>query len=144
MYDYRVFRKDVLSEHGLGLLNVRFVWMGRVLRAGLAAAALLGIWLMPGSTQAGGAPFTIRLTTVSDPGKPVSRSIEHFKERVEAESKGAIQIQIIYSSALYTDVQTAPAVSSGAIEMGFVNLARYAGEVPIAELVSVAFPLQLK
>jgi C4-dicarboxylate-binding protein DctP len=115
------------------------------MQASAPVLALLAVlWVIGGQAVAASdtpdsSPIAIRFTSVSDPGAPVSRTIEHFKQRIESGSNGAIQVQIFFSSKLYSDVQTLPAVSSGGAEMGFVNLARYTDKVPIADAFQLPF-----
>jgi C4-dicarboxylate-binding protein DctP len=65
--------------------------------------------------------------------------MQHFKERVEARSGGAIRIEIYDSGKLYDSHDVVAAVTSGKIEMGHVNLTRYAGTVPAADFFSLPF-----
>jgi C4-dicarboxylate-binding protein DctP len=63
----------------------------------------------------------------------------HFKERVEAASNGSIKIEIHDSARLYSDDGIAQAVTSGAVEMGYVNLARYASTSPATGIFQLPF-----
>ncbi len=91
------------------------------------------------SASAQDAPLKIRLTTMSSPDSPISLSIEHFKQRVEQESQGSIQVEIFFSSKLHSDQDAIAAIGTGAVEMGAVSLVRYAAKVPIAEAFQLPF-----
>ena len=93
----------------------------------------------PLPVRAEDAPVVIRLTTVTTPTMSTSQSLVHFKERVEAESKGSIQVQIYFSSSLYSDSKASSAVSSGAVEMAYINLHRFSAAVPIANAFQLPF-----
>jgi TRAP-type C4-dicarboxylate transport system substrate-binding protein len=81
----------------------------------------------------------LRLSTQNPPTVPSVQILEHFKQRVEAESKGAIAIEIFDSGRLYSDDEVGKAVSSGAIEIGFVNQAWYAATIPGVDIFQLPF-----
>lgn len=84
-------------------------------------------------------PITLRLSTQSLPESPSIKSILHFKERVEAKSQGRLRIEIYDSAKLYSDGAIGQAVGSGAVDMGYVNLARYAEKSLIADAFELPF-----
>jgi TRAP-type C4-dicarboxylate transport system substrate-binding protein len=81
-------------------------------------------------SHAADAPVTIRVSTQWPLVNPSNLPFIHFKERVEAESHGSIRVEIYDAAKLYGDSAIAEAVSSGAVEMGYVNLSRYAAIIP--------------
>jgi C4-dicarboxylate-binding protein DctP len=95
----------------------------------IAAAAFILAFV---SASAEKAPLIVRLATISLPNTPTIESLVFFKQRVETLSHGTIRVELYDSGKLYGDLDTGPAVSSGAVEMGFVNLSRYAATIPIA------------
>jgi C4-dicarboxylate-binding protein DctP len=103
------------------------------------ASLFLFVLLLPGGVLAGDAPVNIRLSTQNPPGAPTIQTLVHFKERVEAASNGSIKIEIYDSAKLYSDDGIAQAVTSGAVEMGYVNLARYASTIPAADIFQLPF-----
>jgi C4-dicarboxylate-binding protein DctP len=106
---------------------------------GIKWAALFGLFMsLTGSdVYASDAPVTIRISTQN----PTQSNLTfiHFKERVEAESKGGIHVEIFDSAKLYGDSEIAEAVSSGAVEMGWVTLPRYAAIIPAADVFQLPF-----
>ncbi len=62
-----------------------------------------------------------------------------FKESVETESKGDLQVEIYDSAQLYKDKEVPQAVASGAIEMGVASLTRFAGTIPAVDIFYVPF-----
>jgi TRAP-type C4-dicarboxylate transport system substrate-binding protein len=89
--------------------------------------------------HAGEAPVHLRLSTQNPPTMPSFQILTHFKQRVEAASKGGIAIEIFDSGKLYSDDKIGHAVSSGAIEIGFVNQAWYAATIPGVGIFQLPF-----
>jgi C4-dicarboxylate-binding protein DctP len=102
------------------------------------------ILAMAGQSQGTGAPITIRISTMWPLTSSNSISFLHFKARLEAESKGEIHVEIHDSAKLYGDSTIAAAVSSGAVDMGYVSLSRYAGTIPAADLFQLPFLFNTK
>ena len=94
---------------------------------------------MPWAAFAADTPVHVRLSTQTPPNMPVMQVLRHFKERVEAESKGDITIEIFNSGKLYSDDEIGKAVTTGAVEMGYVNLAQYANIVQGADIFQAPF-----
>ncbi len=94
---------------------------------------------MSWAALAADSPVHIRLSTQTPPNMPVMHVLRHFKERVESESKGGVTIEIFNSGKLYPDDQIAKAVTAGAVEMGYVNLAQYASIVPGVDIFQAPF-----
>jgi C4-dicarboxylate-binding protein DctP len=115
------------------LLRGAFLVLWAIAAISLASA----IAPLPAGAQT--APIVIRLTTVTTPTMSSSQSLVHFKERVEAESKGALQVQIYFTSSLYSDSDAPAAVSSGQVEMAYINLHRFAGRVPVTNAFQLPF-----
>jgi hypothetical protein len=97
------------------------------------------VFLIPAPPQAAAASITIRISTQWPLPSSNNFSFLHFKERVEAESKGDIRVEIYDNAKLYGDSTVAEAISSGAVEMGFVTLSRYAAMIPAADLFQLPF-----
>ena len=57
-----------------------------------------------------------------------------FKDEVEKNSNGAIEVQIYDSAQLYKDKEVPQAVGSGAIEMGVASLTRFVGDIPAVDI----------
>src|SRR5262249_18657889 len=84
-------------------------------------------------------PLTIRLSTQTPPNGEVFESMRHFKERVEAETTGKVQIEIYDSGKLYDNDKIAAAVTSGKVERGMLSLTRYADTIAVADVFSLPF-----
>jgi C4-dicarboxylate-binding protein DctP len=105
-----------------------------------AASAIFCCFLLfVSSARAADAPITIRVSTQWPLANSSNLTFIHFKERVEAESKGALRVEIYDGAKLYGDSAIAGAVSSGAVEMGYVNLSRYAAIIPAADAFQLPF-----
>jgi TRAP-type C4-dicarboxylate transport system substrate-binding protein len=116
----------------------RVLTRAMLLRAAAAAASVICVFGAH-TTVAQEAPLKIRMLTMSEPGSPVSLSIEHFKDRAEAEGRGMLQIEILYSSKNYDGSQAIAAISSGAVEMGAVELVSYTDKIPAADALQLPF-----
>jgi TRAP-type C4-dicarboxylate transport system substrate-binding protein len=77
--------------------------------------------------------IVIRFSTQAPPNGQQFRSMLHFKERVEVESQRRMRVDIYDSGKLFEDGEVAAAVSAGKVEMGHVNLSRYAETIPVAD-----------
>jgi TRAP-type C4-dicarboxylate transport system substrate-binding protein len=84
-------------------------------------------------------PVLIRISTQNPITAPTSQTLRHFKERVEAQSDGEIQVAIYDVAKLYSDREVAGAVEDGRVEMGFVVLSRYAQKIPAADVFQLPF-----
>ena len=106
----------------------------RFLLRALAAAPLL---CAAGADAA--ADRTLRITLQLPLTSPLGQNLLAFEERVEAESGGAIAVEIYPGAQLYTDREVPAAVASGQIEMGVSSLMRFAGSVPAVDIFTVPF-----
>jgi TRAP-type C4-dicarboxylate transport system substrate-binding protein len=96
-------------------------------------------FLFSGLSAAEQAPIHVRLSTQIPPDADHFLSMLHFKERVEADSGGGLIIDITDTGKLYDSGKVAAAVSSGQVEMGQVNLTRFADTVPVADAFTLPF-----
>ena len=103
--------------------------------AGAAAAVLFAVF----AAAEPGAARTLRVTLQLPLTSPLGRNLLAFEERVEAESGGAIDVEIYPGAQLYTDREVPAAVASGQIEMGVSSLMRFAGAVPAVDIFTVPF-----
>lgn len=94
---------------------------------------------VPGQSVAAEPPLVIRFSTQAPPDGQQFQSMLHFKERVEAESQGKIRVDLYDTGKLYEDNKVAAAVSSGEVEIGHVNLSRYAETIVIADAFYLPF-----
>ena len=103
-------------------------------------SGLLGLGLALGAFEADAATV-LRLTSQMPAKHHVGQNLLAFKEIVERESKGELKIEIYPASQLYKDEETPQAVSTGAVDMGSVSLAQFAGTVPATDVFYVPFLL---
>ena len=104
-----------------------------------AAGAAAGVLFAVFAAAEPGAARTLRVTLQLPLTSPLGRNLLAFEERVEAESGGAIDIEIYPGAQLYTDREVPAAVASGQIEMGVSSLMRFAGAVPAVDIFTVPF-----
>jgi C4-dicarboxylate-binding protein DctP len=81
----------------------------------------------------------IRLSTQIPAGSEQHQNMVFFKERVEADSGGSIAVDIFDSGKLFDSDAIAGALSAGKVEMGHVNLSRYADTIALADAFSLPF-----
>ncbi len=111
-------------------------WVSLALKSACLFAALFLFFLEP--CQAG-SPLTIRVSTQHPLSMPTSPPIAFFKKRVEELSGGTLHVAIFDSGDLYKDSQIAAAVTSGSVEMGLVELSRYAPAIPAVDVFQLPF-----
>jgi TRAP-type C4-dicarboxylate transport system substrate-binding protein len=95
--------------------------------------------IFAGMAAAQQAPVHVRLSTQIPPGADHFLSMLHFKERVEAASGGSLVIDIYDTGKLFDSDRVAGAVNAGQVEMGQVNLTRFADIVPVADAFTLPF-----
>lgn len=96
------------------------------------AAALMAAVGFSGAVQA--ADLTLRISLQLPMKSHLGQNLLLFKEEVEKNSNGDIEVQIYDSAQLYKDKEVPAAVGSGAIEMGVASLTRYVGDVPAVDI----------
>lgn len=69
----------------------------------------------------------------------LGQNLEDFKREVEAQSNGDIEVRIFPSAQLFKDSEVHQAVTSGAINMGVLNLTQLAGTIPAVDVFYVPF-----
>lgn len=107
--------------------------MKSLLKFALAGALLFG------TTIAVHAETTIRVTLQLPETHSLGKNWLAFKEIIEKESGGDLQLQLFPSAQLYKDKQVPEAVGSGAVEAGSAFLGRFAGSVPAVEIINLPF-----
>lgn len=84
---------------------------------------------------------TLRITLQLPIKHHLGGNLIDFKEEVDRESGGSLEVKIYPSAQLYKDKEVPQAVSSGAIEMGVASLSQFAGTIPAVDLFYVPFLL---
>ncbi len=84
---------------------------------------------------------TLRITLQLPIKHHLGANLISFKEEVNRESGGSLEVKIYPSAQLYKDKEVPQAVSSGAIEMGVASLSQFAGTIPAVDLFYVPFLL---
>lgn len=100
--------------------------------AAAAAFALGAQALSPAPADA--AETTMRITLQLPLKAHLGQNLVLFKDEVEKNSGGEIEVQIYDSAQLYKDNEVPQAVGSGAIEAGVASLTRYVGDAPIVDI----------
>ncbi len=97
-------------------------------------AAALGAALAFSTAPAYAADTTMRISLQLPLKSHLGQNLVMFKEEVEAQSNGAIAVEIYDSASLYKDNEVPQAVGSGAIEAGVASLTRYVGDIPAVDI----------
>src|SRR5699024_9549877 len=100
---------------------------------------LAGATLAMGVVAAANAAQTLRFTSQLPPKHILGQNIEALKNLVEQRTDGEVTVEIYDSGQLYKGTEVPQAVSSGAVDMGIVELGVYGGTVPAAGAFSVPF-----
>ncbi len=101
----------------------------------LAYASLLCALL----TSAVQAATIIRVTLQLPETHSLGQNWLAFKDIIEKESGGELELQLFPSAQLYKDKQVPEAVGSGAVEAGSAFLGRFAGAVPAVDVINLPF-----
>lgn len=99
----------------------------------------LSLLMMVFSIGASAAETTLRISLQLPLKSHLGQNLVLFKEEVEKNSNGEIEVQIFDSAQLYKDKEVPQAVGSGAIEMGVASLTRYVGDIPAVDIFYVPF-----
>jgi len=91
------------------------------------------------SMGAAQAATTIRVTLQLPETHSLGQNWIAFKDIIEKESNGDLELQLFPSAQLYKDKQVPEAVGSGAVEAGSAFLGRFAGSVPAVDVVNLPF-----
>lgn len=100
----------------------------------VVVAAAMVVFSQPASAER-----TLRLTLQLPISNVLGQNVSAFKEIVERESGGEIEVEIHPSAELYKDKEVPQAVSSGAIEMGVAPVTRFSHLRPAVNLFSLPF-----
>jgi C4-dicarboxylate-binding protein DctP len=109
----------------------------RLAAAGIAVVALLGA--LTGAATPADARKVFRLTIQLPIKSVLGANVLQFKTDVEKASNGELEIQIFDSAQLFDDKDVPKAVSSGQIDMGVAQLARYGTDVPAVDVFHIPF-----
>ena len=90
-------------------------------------------------SQPAAAERVLRLTLQLPMTNVLGQNVSAFKEIVERESGGEIEVEIHPSAELYKDKDVPQAVSSGAIEMGVAPITRFSHLKPAVSLFNLPF-----
>jgi len=104
----------------------------RSFAAALAAAALLAA--LPAAAQ----EVVLRAVTSFQPGTAFSRPFEAFVEKVNAEGKGLVRINLIGGPSAVPPFEVGNAVSSGVVDIANVTSAFYSTLLPEGEALRLA------
>ncbi len=97
-------------------------------------APLAAVALLAAGSAGAEAKTTLRLTLQLPLKSVLGQNIQMFKNEVEKESKGDLEIQVYDSGSLYQDKDVPKAVGTGQVDMGVASLARFVGDVPAADV----------
>jgi len=105
----------------------------------LFASVMAALLLAVSSVAAMAADTTLRISLQLPLKSHLGQNLVLFKEEVEKNSGGKVEVQIYDSAQLYKDKEVPQAVGSGSIEMGVASLTRFVGDVPAVDIFYVPF-----
>lgn len=103
---------------------------------GIVAMACTLAWT---AGVANAADTVLRISLQLPLASHIGENLLLFKEEVEKNSDGSIEVQIYDSAQLYKDKEVPQAVASGAIEMGAASLTRFVGDIPAVDIFYMPF-----
>ncbi len=83
--------------------------------------------------------MTIKLGVVTKPGSAQNIVAEKFKETVEAQSRGEIEVKIYHSSSIGTETEILQQIQMGTIQMGIVTGGPFDTFDPIVRVINYPF-----
>lgn len=110
--------------------------MGHWMRGALATLALTAAFM---TTPGWAAERELRITLQLPISSHIGQNLLMFEQEVEANSNGAIDVQIYDSAQLFKDDEVIGAVAAGEVEMGTVPLTRFAAAVPAVDIFYMPF-----
>src|SRR5262245_147889 len=108
----------------------------------MIAARLFGLLLasvLSAPVVAEAQQVKLRVTSQLPPSHHVGVNLEQFKAEVEGRTQRSLVIDVVHGGRLYKDDEVLGAVSSGAIEMGYVVIDRIAAKVPGTTILAQPF-----
>ncbi len=102
-------------------------------------AFLIAIGLSLTLTEAFADKTVLRISLQLPLKSHLGQNLMLFKDQVEKNSNGEIDVQIYDSAQLYKDKEVPQAVGSGSIEMGVASLTRYVGDIPAVDIFYMPF-----
>jgi tripartite ATP-independent transporter DctP family solute receptor len=69
----------------------------------------------------------------------MTKTLEHFAKLLDEKTKGQVKIEIYPANQLFSDKDLPKALPSGAVDMGQVNMAMWAGMVPLLVIEELPF-----
>src|SRR5262245_47699489 len=102
-------------------------------------SAALALAIIVGRAWAAEPELVIRFSTQAPPNGQQFETMKLFKDLVEAKSSGKMRVDIYDRGKLFEDGQVAAAVREGKVEIGHVNLSRYAETILVADAFYLPF-----
>jgi tripartite ATP-independent transporter DctP family solute receptor len=105
----------------------------------------LGLWFSFSLPPAEAAPasakqeFLFRLAGTMPLEHYMTKTLEHFAKLMEEKTNGQVKIEIYPANQLFSDKDLPKALPSGAVDMGQVNMAMWAGLVPLLAVEELPF-----
>ena len=103
----------------------------------LAAAIAAGVFFAS-AAPAMAKEVTLRAVTAFQPGSAISKPFERFVEKVNAEGKGLVQINLIGGPSAIPAFEVGNAVSAGVVDMAFVTTAFYSNLLPEGDALKLS------
>ncbi|OXR49850.1 ABC transporter substrate-binding protein [Pusillimonas sp. T2] len=101
-------------------------------------AAALAVGMLFSAAPAAAQEVTLRAVTAFQPGSTVARPFERFVEKVNAEGKGLVKINLIGGPSAIPPFEIGNAVSAGVVDMAFVTTAFYSNLLPEGDALKLS------
>ncbi|MBC2770923.1 TRAP transporter substrate-binding protein DctP [Pusillimonas minor] len=101
-------------------------------------AAALAVGMLFSAAPVAAQEVTLRAVTAFQPGSTVARPFERFVEKVNAEGKGLVKINLIGGPSAIPPFEIGNAVSAGVVDMAFVTTAFYSNLLPEGDALKLS------
>ena len=108
-------------------------------RSNIPALIIAGVFILAviiggvpakAAAQGGSPEFLFRCAGTMPLDHYMTKTLEHYAKLIQERSKGRMKIEIYPANQLFSDKDLPKALPSGAVDMGQVNMAMWAGLVP--------------
>lgn len=100
--------------------------------------AALAVGMLFSAAPVAAQEVTLRAVTAFQPGSTVARPFERFVEKVNAEGKGLVKINLIGGPSAIPPFEIGNAVSAGVVDMAFVTTAFYSNLLPEGDALKLS------
>lgn len=107
----------------------------RLYHLATTASLCLAAFTLPSAA----ADYTIRLATIAQVGQPIDTAAKQFKDKVESESDGRIEVSIYPGGQLGGEIEIQDSVAIGTIQMAVLGSPLTVGKLPKLDVLNMYY-----